>query len=322
MNESGLAVRGQQAGILPAANEWNVMLDMADVLVKSGMLPQHIKTPAAAVAVIQKGRELGIAPMYSLSNIVVIQGKPTANAELMAAMIYRDHGDGALVYEETDGERCVISYARRAWKDRKTYAFTMDDAKKAGLLTNQTWQKYPAAMLRARCVSAVARLAFPDTIGGMYTPEELGAAVDVDADGVVQYTAPAAPEPIYAPQLPPPAPAGPDLDGPMCEKTRGAIHATGHQKGWSHDLIHDYAAHEFGVQSLNDLTERQARAVGRYLKDLPDPAPAAVIEQEQEDEGYRNAAEEADARESADEQPELLETAVGPVKRTRTAQSA
>jgi hypothetical protein len=35
-------------------------------------------------------------------------------------------------------------------------------------------------MLRARCISAVARMAFPDSIGGMYTPEELGAEVDED----------------------------------------------------------------------------------------------------------------------------------------------
>jgi hypothetical protein len=171
---------------LPAMHEWETMLSMGEVLLKSGMLPQHIKTAAAAVALITKGRELGIPPMYALSNIAVIQGKPTANAELMLALIYRDHGDRAITFPESDGQACTIAYKRRNWPEAHTYAFTLDDAKQAGLMSNATWQKYPAAMLRARCISAVARMAFPDSIGGMYTPEELGAEVDEDGAPVIE----------------------------------------------------------------------------------------------------------------------------------------
>jgi len=40
-------------------------------------------------------------------------------------------------------------------------------------------------MLRARCISAVARMAFPDVISGVYTPEELGGSVQVIDDQVV-----------------------------------------------------------------------------------------------------------------------------------------
>jgi hypothetical protein len=40
-------------------------------------------------------------------------------------------------------------------------------------------------MLRARCLSAVARMAFPDSIGGMYSPDELGASVRVEGETVV-----------------------------------------------------------------------------------------------------------------------------------------
>jgi hypothetical protein len=50
----------------------------------------------------------------------------------------------------------------------------MEDAKVAGLLSKDTWKKYPEAMLRARCVAIVARALFPDAImGASYTPEEL-----------------------------------------------------------------------------------------------------------------------------------------------------
>lgn len=175
---NGLAVRHP---VIPSDTEWQTMIRMAGELVKSGMLPQHIKSTAACVAVMQKGRELGIAPMYAMSNIAVIQGKPTANSELMLALIYRDHGDDAVVFEESTAERCTVSYKRRTAQRRGQFTFTMQEAKQAGL-QGGNWQKYPAAMLRARCVSAVARMGFPDSIGGMYTPEELGQVEDVEGE--------------------------------------------------------------------------------------------------------------------------------------------
>jgi RecT family len=181
--EAATAQLAERSSLLPSAETLTTMLTMSDALHKSGLLPAHIKTPQAAFAVIQKGLELGIPPMYAMSNIAVIQGKPTANAELMLALIYRDHGDGAILFKETDATKCIIAYKRRAWSEYKLYPFTIQDARTAKLLSNQTWEKYPAAMLRARCISAVARLAFPDSIAGMYTPEELGAAVHVTDDG-------------------------------------------------------------------------------------------------------------------------------------------
>jgi hypothetical protein len=184
------ALQLRNAGLV-SMDQWSIMRQQAEILVKSGLLPNTVNSPEKAVAIMLKGQELGIPAMYALSNIVVIQGKPTANAELMLALIYRDHGDNAVIFEDSTADHCLISYSRRAWLARKQFAFTMDDARKANLLSNQTWQKYPAAMLRARAISAVARMAFPDSIGGMYTPEELGAAVSVGNDGELVIDAPA-----------------------------------------------------------------------------------------------------------------------------------
>lgn len=178
----------EQAALVPAevamdTTQYKMMVHQAKALVGTGFLPDAIRTPEQALAIMMKGRELGIPPMYALSNIVVIKGKPTANAELMLALIYRDHGDEALRIAESDEKICVALYKRRGWHGPERFAFTMEDAQRANLLTNDTWKKYPKAMLRARCISAVARMAFPDTLGGLYTPEELGAAVAVDAEG-------------------------------------------------------------------------------------------------------------------------------------------
>lgn len=161
--------------------EWGVMVQQAGVMIKSGFLPTGIKTEAQAIAIMMKGRELGIPPMYALSNIAMINGKPTASAELMLALIYREHGGEALKFLRTSPEVCTIEYKRKDWIEVQTYEFSLADAKRAGLAGRSgPWTLFPQAMLRARCISAVARLAFPDVIGGLYTPEELGAPVGVE----------------------------------------------------------------------------------------------------------------------------------------------
>jgi len=175
------------------------LLELGEVLSKTGFLPAAIKTKEQVAAIVLKGRELGIPTMYALSNIAVIQGKPAANAELMLALIYRDHGDDAVRFVEATSQKATISYKRRGWRERQTFTFSGEDARAAGL-TDGNWKKYPGAMLRARCISAVARLAFPDTIGGMYTPDELGGDVDPETGeiGCVVDAAPAPTSPAAA----------------------------------------------------------------------------------------------------------------------------
>lgn len=212
---NALQVAGRSVDV--SASQWAMQKEQAGMLVKTGFLPSAINTPEKAIAVMMKGRELGIPPMYALSNIAVIQGKPSANAELMLALIYRDHGDDAIQFTEASNVRATISYKRRHWRERRDFTFSLDDARTAGL-TDGNWRKYPAAMLRARCISAVARLAFPDTIGGLYTPEELGASVDQET-GEIGCEADAAPTPrmpALAAPLPAPVPAvdlPQDIDG-------------------------------------------------------------------------------------------------------------
>jgi hypothetical protein len=160
---------------------WNMAKEQAKVLVDTGFLPNSIKTKEQALAVMLKGRELGIPTMYALSNIVIIQGKPSCSAELMLALIYRDHGDAAMQFVSASAEECTIAYRRRGWESAQRYSFTLADAQRANL-TSPTWKQYPGAMLRARCISAVARMAFPDSISGMYTVEELDNTVELSPD--------------------------------------------------------------------------------------------------------------------------------------------
>ncbi|HWE61229.1 MAG TPA: hypothetical protein VHB98_05920 [Chloroflexota bacterium] len=167
------------------SEQWQLLREQAGVFIKSGMLPAHIKSPEQVIVIMLKGRELGLPPLYALSTIGVINGKPVVAAEVMASLVYRRHGDQALRIVQSDARNCTIEYRRRGWSEPQTYSFSIEDAHRAGLLMGNAWQKYPAAMLRARCISAVARMAFPDAISGVYTPEELGGSVQVIEDTVV-----------------------------------------------------------------------------------------------------------------------------------------
>jgi hypothetical protein len=116
------------------------------------------------------------------------------------------------------------------------------------------WQKYPDAMLRARCISAAARLAFPDIIGGMYTPEEIGAPVNVTPMGAVELDQTALPAPMPAGADKPPTPAFQTVS----QRTMSRLHARGKEFGFQPDDIHDLALWEFGVASKNEMSEEQA----------------------------------------------------------------
>jgi hypothetical protein len=175
---------GQEAGTA-SIEQWQLMREQADIFIKSGLLPSHIKSPEQAVVIMLKGRELGLPALYALSTIGIINGKPVVAAEVMASLVYRHHGDGALKVVQTNERLCTVEYRRRGWTESQSYSFSIEDAMRAGLLGSNVWQKYPAAMLRARCISAVARMAFPDVISGVYTPEELGGSVQVIDDQVV-----------------------------------------------------------------------------------------------------------------------------------------
>lgn len=172
---------------LPNESEWAIIQRMSQMFQASGVY-RHLDSVAKVIAVVQTGRELGIPPSAALRSFHFIGGKPTASAEMLAALIYRDHGERALKITESTSTRCTIDYRRRGWDSPGSLTFTMDDAAAAGLLVgekrNINWDRYPRAMLRSRAISEAARTAFQDSILGMYTSEELAPSrVTMTADG-------------------------------------------------------------------------------------------------------------------------------------------
>jgi hypothetical protein len=150
-------------------------MNMAALLVKSRLLPDSVQSPEAAFAIIATGRELGLTAMQSLRSIHVIKGKTILSADLVAALVKsrRDVCQFFMLVESTT-ERAIYKTQRVGEPEPTTLSFTMDDAKRAQVTGNPNWQKYPAAMLRARCITALARAVYPDLAMGVYDPDEIG----------------------------------------------------------------------------------------------------------------------------------------------------
>lgn len=150
---------------------------LAELLVASRLLPRAVSTPEAAFAIIATGRELGLTAMQSLRSIHVIEGKPTLSSDLVLALV-KSRRDVCMWFRLVESTDQVATYeTHRVGEPSPTrMSFSMADAQRAGVTGKDNWRKYPAAMLRARCITALARAVYPDLAMGVYDPDELEAA--------------------------------------------------------------------------------------------------------------------------------------------------
>lgn len=165
--------------INPDKNSLDSLMSIAEIAVKSKLLPASVTTKEQAFIIGLKGMELGLSFMAAVNYINVIKGKPCISAEGMLALIYRAHPNASITFSELTDSKCEIEAARPGSKPSK-FSFSIDDAKRAQLTSNPSWSKYPKDMLKARAVSQMARSLFPDVLlGASYTPEEM---LSVDED--------------------------------------------------------------------------------------------------------------------------------------------
>lgn len=130
------------------------------------------------------GTEMGFGAFASMTGIHIIKGKPSIGANLMAAAVKRHPNYNYRVLEHTD-QVCRIAFYER-WDGKLEQVgvseFTIEQAKKA---QTQNLDKYARNMLFARAMSNGVKWYCPDVFAcPVYTPEELGAAVDGEGNYV------------------------------------------------------------------------------------------------------------------------------------------
>lgn len=145
---------------------------LAQAFYKSGMVPKGYKDAASVFAGMELALELNLRPFTALKNIAVINGSPAIWGDLPLALVRRS-GKLEKIFEfvfDKDYKRIcfdnknlhVEAYGAvcRTWakgatpEDYTETVFTLDDAKRAGLLgRDNVWKTYPRRMLQMRARS-------------------------------------------------------------------------------------------------------------------------------------------------------------------------
>lgn len=261
---TGQDVAVRPAAVTPLADK----VQYARLLAASGMLPaQYRGKPENLLWAVEYGQMLGLSPMAAITGVHVIEGKPTASAGLISALVRRA---GHRLRVTGNDQRALVQIIRH---DDPDFTFesewTIDRARQAGLTGKKVWQQYPAAMLKARAIAECARDAAEDALSGVhYTPEELGAEVTEDGAAMVTRSGEFVPDgPVEQVDEPPlrPAPAEGEVD-------EGVVDA---------ELVHEAIA-EGARLSQADVAQGlagEAVAAGSVdeLRDVYDRAKAARV---------------------------------------------
>lgn len=148
-------------------------MEYAMAVAKAGILPKAYQgNPGSVLIAMGLGSAMGLSPAESLYRIHVIEGKPSASSELIAANVRRA---GHRLRIKGDARSATVQIVRA---DDHEFTFevtwTIEDAQRAGLTGKGVWKSYPAAMLKARAITECARTACPEALYGIqYTDEEV-----------------------------------------------------------------------------------------------------------------------------------------------------
>lgn len=145
---------------------------LATAYYNSGLFPQALDSVEKVLVVMQFLYELGLPVVTSMGKVAVINGTPSMFGDLPLSLVMRS---GLLTsiketVEDKDGQpfigRCVVK--RKGMDEPFERFFTMDEAKKAGLIdkTRSVWKVYPKRMLQMRARSWALKDAFPDVLNG------------------------------------------------------------------------------------------------------------------------------------------------------------
>lgn len=166
----------------PVDGHLSERMQYAQALASADLLPAaYRRKPANVLLAMEYGHALGLDTVTAIQSVHVIEGKPTASSQLIAALVRRA---GHRLRVTGDDTHAVAEIVR---SDDPEFTFraewSLARAQAAGLAGKGVWKQYPAAMLKARAITEVARDACPEALAGVaYTPEELGDHTTVEGE--------------------------------------------------------------------------------------------------------------------------------------------
>jgi hypothetical protein len=150
------------------------LVAFGEQLVRTGFLPEHIRTGPQFAAIVMTGRELGMTPMRAARSLSMVKGKVTENADSQLARFKASGGRATFVH--LDATKAVLELVHPNG-DKHTETWTAEDVRTAGLAGGM-FAKYPKAMLRSRVITAGLKSVGWDGAVGTYDPDELTGIAD------------------------------------------------------------------------------------------------------------------------------------------------
>lgn len=155
-------------------------MKFCEIMADSTLVPKDYQgKPGNIMVAIQLGHELGLSPLRSLKSIAVINGRATIWGDELMAMVLANP-TCEYVDESESTEKEGVCRVKRKGHPEHTSRFTLEDAKRAGLLGKQgPWTQYTSRMLKLRARGFALRDKFADALAGLVTTEE---AIDLPAE--------------------------------------------------------------------------------------------------------------------------------------------
>ncbi len=150
---------------------------------KGGLYTKAFDSPEAIFSVILRGKELGLKATTALASFHVIEGKPSASADLIRGLA-KGHPDCEYFYCESSDDTQATWVTRNRRHPAgvvQRYTYTIEDAKQVPSLWRKDryggpsmWEKYAKQMLSKTCSSMLARQEWEMAVLGLYCHEEMG----------------------------------------------------------------------------------------------------------------------------------------------------
>lgn len=168
-NEMTTEVGGREIATPSEQLNFFELVTVGSQMVKTGFLPDHIRTGEQFAAIVLTGREMGIPTMRAIRSLMIVKGNVVEKADSQLAR-FKEAG-GRAEFEVLDDTRAVL-HLTHPNGDTHVETWTVEDSRKAGL-TGGNHSKFPRAMIRSRCITAALKsLGWAGAVGN-YDPDEL-----------------------------------------------------------------------------------------------------------------------------------------------------